>query len=131
MDKTEISECTKMSFANVPFPEVIKRLGGAGVRSYRADLVRRHTLYDGGGGETYDSPLPLTEAPPIGDAFEEAEIAASVRAIQRGALGYAEFLRRIMQAGCASYCVFIAGRKVIYFGKDGAFYLEPFPAPQR
>jgi uncharacterized protein YbcV (DUF1398 family) len=131
MDRTEIGECTKMSFADVPFPEVIKRLGGAGVRSYRADLVRRHTLYYGGDGETYDSPLPLTEAAPVGDDFSEADVTASVRAIQRGEIAYDDFLRRIMRAGCASYCVFIAGRKVIYFGKDGAFYLKPFPAPKR
>ena len=47
-----------------------------------------------------------------------------------GALGYAEFLRRIMRAGCASYCVFIAGRKVMYFGKDGAFIDDEFAGPQ-
>ena len=39
-----------------------------------------------------------------------------------------EFLRRIMQAGCASYRVFFGGRKAMYFGRDGAFYTEPFPA---
>jgi uncharacterized protein YbcV (DUF1398 family) len=39
----------------------------------------------------------------------------------------AEFLRRIMGAGCAHYEVYIQGRKAVYFGRDGEFYIEPFP----
>ena len=52
---------------------------------------------------------------------------AAVKAIQRSEIGYAEFLRRIMAAGCSHYEVFIAGRKAMYFGRDGEFYTEPFP----
>ena len=130
MDKTTISDCTRLSFADTPFPEVVMRLAGAGVRSYRADLVRRQSLYYGGDGDAYEHVLPLEGAAPIGDEFRAADVAASVRAIQQGEVGYAEFLRRIMRAGCASYCVFIAGRKAMYFGKDGAFIEEPFPAPR-
>ena len=127
MDKSVIADCAKMSFANTPFPEVAKRLHGAGVRSYRVDLVRRQSVYYGGGSESYEHVLPLDGDAPIGDAFDAADVAASVRAIQQGQLGYAEFLRRIMRAGCASYCVFFGGRKVMYFGQDGAFVDEPFP----
>jgi uncharacterized protein YbcV (DUF1398 family) len=50
-----------------------------------------------------------------------------VRAIQQRQIGYAEFLRRIMAAGCASYEVFIGGRQAIYFGRDGDHHIEPFP----
>jgi uncharacterized protein YbcV (DUF1398 family) len=66
--------------------------------------------------------------PSIGAAFDPARVAATVKAIQRAEIGYAEFLRRIMDAGCASYAVFIMGRKAMYFGRDGDFYTEPFPA---
>jgi uncharacterized protein YbcV (DUF1398 family) len=55
-------------------------------------------------------------------------VAASVTAIQQGQLGYAEFLRRIMASGCSHYEVFIAGRKVMYFGRDGEFHTEHFPS---
>ena len=53
---------------------------------------------------------------------------ATVKAIQREEIGYAEFLRRIMAAGCSHYEVFISGRKAMYFGRDGEFYTEDFPA---
>jgi uncharacterized protein YbcV (DUF1398 family) len=128
MDKSVIGDCTRMSFSDTPFPEVVKRLAGAGVRSYRADLVRRQSLYYGGAGDAYEHGLPLEGEAPIGDEFVAADVATSVRAIQQGRIGYAEFLRRVMRAGCVSYSVFIAGRKAMYFGKDGAFLEEPFPA---
>jgi hypothetical protein len=36
-----------------------------------------------------------------------------------------------MNAGCSHYEVYIAGRKAMYFGRDGDFYTEPFPAPAK
>jgi uncharacterized protein YbcV (DUF1398 family) len=58
-------------------------------------------------------------------------VEASVRAIQQKKIGYAEFLRRIMGAGCARYSVFFGGRKAMYFGRDGDFYTEPLPTPAK
>jgi uncharacterized protein YbcV (DUF1398 family) len=57
-------------------------------------------------------------------------VSRAIRAIQRGEIGYDTFLRQIMQAGCASYCVFIKGRKVVYFGRDGDCHIESFPGPR-
>jgi uncharacterized protein YbcV (DUF1398 family) len=51
-----------------------------------------------------------------------------VKAIPRQEIGYAEFLCRIMAAGCSHYEVFFNGCKAMYFGRDGQFYTEPFPA---
>jgi hypothetical protein len=34
-------------------------------------------------------------------------------------------------SGCSRYDVFIAGRKAMYFGRDGDFYTEPFPQAGR
>jgi uncharacterized protein YbcV (DUF1398 family) len=126
--KTEtIADCMKLSFTDTPFPLVVQKLADAGVRAYTADLVRlRNTYYDAG-GESVDEVLPLIEAPPIAATFDDAAVSSAVKTIQRGEIGYVEFLRRIMRAGCASYRVFIGGRKAMYFGRDGQFYTEPFP----
>jgi uncharacterized protein YbcV (DUF1398 family) len=86
----------------------------------------RNTYYDSG-GEAFDEALPLKDGPAIAPAFDAAAVATTVKAIQRGEIGYAEFLRRIMTSGCSHYEVFIAGRKAMYFGRDGDFYTEPFP----
>lgn len=127
MNTATIAECMSLSFADTPFPQVVQRLIGAGVKSYTADLIKlRNTYYDGA-AEAFDERLPLTDEPAIAPAFDSDAVMAAVKAIQRGAIGYAEFLRRIMRAGCSHYEVFIAGRKAMYFGRDGEFYTEPFP----
>jgi uncharacterized protein YbcV (DUF1398 family) len=127
MDHTVIGECMRLSFADTPFPQIVSRLGAAGVRAYRADLIRLENSYYGEGDEAYDHVLPLPDRPTIAGEFQEPDVVAAVRAIQRGEIGYAEFLRRIMRAGCASYSVFLGGRKAIYFGRDGDHYTEKFP----
>jgi len=128
MNTATIAECMKLSFADTPFPQVIANLIGAGVCSYTADLAARRNTYYGTAGESFDEPLPLMASPPIAAAFDKDAVAATVGAIQQGRIGYAEFLVKIMAAGCASYSVFIGGRKVMYFGRDGDFHTEHFPA---
>jgi len=127
MNTQTIEECMKASFADTPFPQVVQRLVGAGVASYTADLVKLRNTYYGAAAEAYDEPVPLKDGPAIAPAFDSARVAATVKSIQRGEIGYAEFLRRIMGAGCSHYEVFISGRKAMYFGRDGEFYSEPFP----
>lgn len=129
MNTETIAQCMKLSFADTPFPRVVERLAGAGVRAYTADLMSlRKTYYDADSGAV-DEPMPLNGHPRIADAFDAQAVADTVNAIQRRELGYADFLRRIMAAGCARYSVFIGGRKAVYFGRDGEAYTEPFPAP--
>jgi uncharacterized protein YbcV (DUF1398 family) len=128
MNTETIAECIKLSFADTPFAKVVERLVGAGVKSYTADLIKLRNTYYGADGEAFDEALPLRKAPAIAPEFDSPAVAASVRAIQRGEIGYAEFLLRIMRSGCSHYEVFIAGRKAMYFGRDGEFYTEPFPA---
>jgi uncharacterized protein YbcV (DUF1398 family) len=130
MNTSAISECMDLSFSDTPFPAVVQRLTGAGVRSYTADLVRLRNTYYGAGGESHDEPLPLAKGPAIASAFDPAGVSASVKAVQHGEIGYDEFLRRIMKAGCSHYEVFIGGRKVMYFGRDGDVHTELFPAPR-
>jgi uncharacterized protein YbcV (DUF1398 family) len=128
MNTETIAECMRLSFADTPFPAVVGKLAGAGVHAYTADLIAlRNTYYDGNAA-SFDEALPLMSSPAIAPKFDSESVAASVHAIQRGEIGYAEFLRRIMTAGCASYRVFFDGRKAMYFGRDGDFYTEPFPA---
>ncbi len=127
MNTGTIEECMKLSFADTPFAKIIPQLAGAGVTSYTADLVTLRNTYYGADREAYDEPLPLSDGPAIAPSFDSMTVAATVKAIQRGEIGYSEFLHRIMKAGCSHYEVFIGGRKAMYFGRDGAFYTEPFP----
>lgn len=131
MNTETIADCMTASFGDTPFPVVVGKLAGAGVTAYTADLIAlRKTYYDADAG-TIDKPMPLTAIPAVAGRFDAGAVAAAVKAIQRKEIGYAEFLRQIMRAGCASYRVFFDGRKAMYFGRDGEFYTEPFPAQKQ
>ena len=127
MDSQVLEQCMAASFANTPFPAVVARLAENGVTSYTADLMALRKTYYNSGSRSHDEAMPLADPPAIASAFDSERVAATVKAIQRSEIGYAEFLRRIMAAGCSHYEVFIAGRKAMYFGRDGAFYTENFP----
>ena len=130
MDTQIIADCMRASFANTPFPEVVSRLAGAGVRAYRADLIKLRKTYYSRAGEAHDHAMPHEGAPPVATEFAPVDVESAVRAIQRKEIGYAEFLNRIMRAGCASYSVYFGGRKAVYVGRDGDQYVEPFPTPK-
>jgi uncharacterized protein YbcV (DUF1398 family) len=128
MNVETIAECMKLSFASTPFPQVVQKLAGAGVRSYTADLIRlRKTYYDASSQSAVEA-MPLTSGPAVAPQFDKASVAETIRAIQHGQIGYPEFLRKIMAAGCSHYSVYIGGRKAIYFGRDGDFHVENFPS---
>src|ERR1700682_242146 len=124
MNSDTIAECMMLSFADTPFPQVVQKLVGAGVKSYTADLVKlRNTYYDGN-GEAYDEALPLKNGPAIAPAFDAAAVAATVKSIQRGEIGYTEFLRRIMMSGCSHYGG-VAGRpRRCFLAGVGWFFLR-------
>jgi len=128
MNTATIAECMTASFANAPFPVVVQTLAGAGVTSYAADLIALRKTYYDAGNDSVDEPMPLTDVPAVAAQFDGDAVQATVKAIQRKEIGYADFLRRIMQAGCARYSVFFGGRKAMYFGRDGDVYTEHFPA---
>jgi len=128
MNTQVLEHCMAASFADAPFPAVVARLAENGVTSYTADLVTLRKTYYNSGSQSRDEAMPLADPPAIAPAFDRERVTATVKAIQREEIGYAEFLRRIMAAGCSHYEVFISGRKAMYFGRDGAFYTEDFPA---
>ena len=111
------------------FPQVVGALSDIGVESYFADLARAVDTFYLPTGETHTEKmtLPPTKIPVD---FSQPGIVAAIRAVQADQIRYPEFLRRAMAAGIAAYWVFIAGRKVIYFGRKGEIHVEGFPSPK-
>jgi uncharacterized protein YbcV (DUF1398 family) len=108
------------------FPQVVGALSDIGVESYFADLARAVDTFYLPTGETHTEKmtLPPTKIP---EDFSQSGIVAAIRAVQADEIRYPEFLRRAMAAGIIAYWVFIAGRKVIYFGRKGEVHVEEFP----
>jgi uncharacterized protein YbcV (DUF1398 family) len=107
------------------FPEVVGRLIAAGVERYHMDMVRSERVFYMPDG-TSES-VSTDKYPPAAQSFLAKEVDAAVRAIQGGEIQYLEFCRRITQAGCVGYHVFIAGKRVVYYGRTGEQHVEYFP----
>ncbi len=89
------------------------------------DLVRcERTFYMPDGTS---EPVPTHNSPPAAQEFSASGVEAAVRAAQQGEIQYREFCRRIAQAGCVGYQVFIAGQRVVYHGRKGDQHVEYFP----
>lgn len=128
MNRQILEDCDRLAFENkLNFPESVRRMAATGVERYRADLVRMEKIHYSADGISETIAMPLHGAPAIADKFDGNEVVTALRAIQRGEIDYPEFLRRIMQAGCTEYGIWINGRKAIYFGRLGDFYVENFP----
>ncbi len=128
MDANLLHECLQMAFEDkISFSETVEKMASTGVERYFADLTRLRKIHYGIDGDTHEEQLPLTNPNAIPNHFSEDGVKESLAAIQQRRIDYPEFLRRIMAAGVADYTVFINGRKAIYFGRNGDFYIEPFP----
>ena len=113
----------------MPFPETVKRMAETGVERYRADLVLLEKSHFAASGEVLVEKIALHEPPLVDQSFSVTTVKSALIDIQKGKIGYAEFLRRIMSAGVSDYSVYLTGRKAIYNGRQGDFYVEDFPPP--
>jgi uncharacterized protein YbcV (DUF1398 family) len=124
--KELVAEMTRASDEErITFPQLVATLVAAGVERYHMDMVRHERAFYAPDGS---SELVSThQSPPAAQAFSAKDVDAAVRTIQRGDIQYREFCRRIAQAGCVGYHVFIAGRRTVYYGRNGDMHVEHFP----
>jgi uncharacterized protein YbcV (DUF1398 family) len=71
--------------------------------------------------------LPVT---PIDEEFSREDVVSAIRGAQADTIRYPEFMKRSAAAGVIAYWAFLAGSKVIYFGRRGEFHIEEFPRAQ-
>lgn len=127
MDTQVIEECTRLSLSGaIAFPEVVKRLAAAGVERYRVDVVGRQKMSYGHQGESFCDILAC-DIYPVAEHFSAEGVKAAILDSQHQRITYPMFLRRIMEAGCSHYEVFLDGRKAVYVGRDGNQHIELFP----
>ncbi len=120
-------ECTRASDEErVTFPEVVKKLIGAGVERYHADLLRSEKTYYLPSGESEVVASHIGGIVPSQE-FSAQGVDAAVRAIQAGKIQYKAFCERVAAAGCVGYFVSMAGRRAVYYGRTGDSHVEWFP----
>ncbi len=122
-----IRECAQGSLAGrMTFPEAVRKLTASGVETYHTDLYRLEHTYYLPSGESQVEPVEIAPAP-IAAKFSAQEVADAVRDSQQGRQTYRDFLVRIMAAGTTQYFVYLAGKCVVYIGRDGSEHAERFP----
>ncbi|WP_165252125.1 DUF1398 family protein [Paludisphaera soli] len=130
MDATILHECLELSLSGrIAFPEVVARMLATGVERYDADLTRRELRHYATDDSTHAESLPLADAPMVAREFSATAVRSAVASAQRREIDYPHFLRRIMAAGSVGYTAYLAGRKVVYFGRAGETHVEPFTVP--
>ena len=125
--KEVIEKCAHESHAGLlTFPEVLGRLVEVGVESYFADYRNQSTTYylSGNGAFTIPMAMPSIEIP---NSFNKDGVVSAIRSAQSDTVRYPEFLKLTMSAGCIGYIVWITGRHVSYFGRQGEVHIEHFP----
>jgi len=122
--------CTRSLRGEITFPEVVRKLQAIGVERYHADFSRHEITYYLLSGESHIEPAGW-HVGKLAEVFSANAVGVAVKQIQKGEILYTEFLHEIMAAGCVGYFVQITGRRVLYFGRDGGFHLEPFPSAPR
>lgn len=120
--------CTQASDAGtMKFPQVLARLGEAGIERYHADLLRAEKTYYNATGASHIEPCHALDRA-IARDFSPKDVDAAVRASQAGGIDYREFCRRIADAGCVFYVVSLTGKRAVYYGRSGEAHVEMFPA---
>jgi uncharacterized protein YbcV (DUF1398 family) len=131
MNTQEIHDVfTESQAGQLIFPEVVRRLLGAGVESYFCDLAGAQERFYATDGATHDVPMKLRPDAVAAD-FSANGVVAAIRGAQADTIRYPEFVRQIAGAGVIAYWAFLTGRKVIYFGRKGEMHVEEFPGQKK
>lgn len=110
----------------IHFGQVVGSLMGAGVESYHVDYRTGRVSYYMPCGET----LTLEQeraGKQIANLFSVAGIKSAILGAQRGEVLYPQFKQLSQAAGCVAYTVWISGRHVTYYGRNGETHVERFP----
>jgi uncharacterized protein YbcV (DUF1398 family) len=110
------------------FPQIVGALTEAGFESYSVDFRRACAVYYLPDGDSVELPAHRAKTP-IAPALDATAIRAAIREAQLLVPGYTYrgFCEKARAAGCAGYIVSFAGRRAVYFGRDGATHVEHFP----
>ncbi|MYM40198.1 DUF1398 domain-containing protein [Duganella qianjiadongensis] len=116
----------KSNNGSIHFGDVIGQLMAQQVESYHVDYRSGRTTYVLPDGATADLHFAKPEHG-IAAAFDGDAVRAAIRGAQQGKILYPEFKQLTQAAGCIGYTVWIAGRHVSYYGRNGESHVEHFP----
>ncbi len=128
MNQPLIQELIRKALAKeITFREILATLVKEGIESYHVDLLRNEFRYYATSGEFFATSAPLVHNEVAAD-FSSESIERINQKIQSGQASYPDFVKEGVAAGCAYYIVYLNGKKVRYFGRDGGEHIQHFPS---
>ena len=94
-------------------------------RRYRGKLRNEYRYY-AKNGESFVTDVALVHDG-VAPVFSAEKLENINKRVQSGQAWYPDFVKEGAAAGCAYYIVYLYGRKVRYFGRDGDEYIQHFP----
>ncbi|MGE5084689.1 MAG: DUF1398 family protein [Bacillota bacterium] len=126
MEAENTKDASDFSFTSrMAFSSLIMTLEKMGVESYHVDMAQQSTCYQMLNGEVMSESFYFDGK--IAQDFDDGEIRSAILDIKQNHLEYKEFLKRIMNAGIVNYVIYLKGRKIIFYGRNGDSYIENFP----
>ena len=89
-------------------------------------VALRKTFYSAD-GDVAVTPINYEGLPPVAAEFSIENLRANIFDSQRNGQSYRDFTRRAMEAGVQGYFVFLRGKRVTYFGRQGDQHTERAP----
>lgn len=113
---------------SMSFPAIVGTLIAAGFDGYMVDYRRSTQTYYLPDGDSVTLEMPHNDGM-VAAPFDAAAVAVQVKWAQANGpdYSYGLFCSHVKTAGCAGYLVSFPGRRVLYFGRDGATHVEHFP----
>jgi uncharacterized protein YbcV (DUF1398 family) len=127
MNHTVIQELIRKALAKeITFREILAALGKEGVESYHVDFLRSESRYYATSGESLVTGVALAHDG-VAAKFSAEKLERINQKVQAGQACFPDFVKEGTSAGCAYYIVFVNGKKVRYFGRDGGEHVQHFP----
>ncbi len=127
MNQVLIQELIEKTLSRkIPFSEVLATLKKEEVESYHVDFLRNEVHYYAKSGQSFMIQVAFQHNG-VAPEFSAGKLDAINRRVQSGQAAYADFVGEGTAAGCAYYIVYLEGKKVRYFGRDGGEYVQHFP----
>jgi|SRR5580698_134872 uncharacterized protein YbcV (DUF1398 family) len=109
----------------ITFTEILASLIKEGVESYHVDFLRNEFRCYATSGESLVSGAALVHDG-VAAQFSAEKLERINQKIQAGQAAYPDFVKEGTAAGCACYIVYLNGKKVRYFGRDGEEHVQQF-----
>lgn len=127
MNKSVIQPLLVRSLAKeIEFPEILATLARENVESYHVDFLRNEARYYSKSGESFETSMPFEHGPVAGE-FSAEKLDAINKRVQAKQATYSDFVKEGPAVGCAYYIVYVNGKKVRYFGRDGGEHIQDLP----